>query len=423
MSLFPNAGSAFTDSAGQPSQTFALGIVTAHSTIVAYAKYGTATSVFGSVTDNLGNTYVEIDSAVGGVGGINTMKTFVATDVVGGSCIVSLNFVGSTGVFPRLSAVEVTGCVTDGTLVHAHEIASQTTPGTATDAVTSAGSATISVPCVVIAMVVDHDNVGASSSHSVADGTNFVGVINNTTGPNYYDVGRVSYRVELVSGAMHATFTDANGAAGNFDTYTTAMIALKLSPRGLFSESFTGANANPIGGNWTTNTGFAAIQRISNAADGSSGDSAAYVTGVSTLADSHAKVKFIGTAVTTDGGPFVRGDPAAVTHYLLDLPTMQLYYVHAGTYTTIGSSSAQTFTTNDTAELVVVGSFLFGLRNDVVQVRAIDTNLTTGRCGVFMSGTSIRFSNYDCGDYGPVTAAVFPPELLGQPPLNVLLRM
>ena len=167
----------------------------------------------------------------------------------------------------------------------------------------------------------------------------------------------------------------------------------------LYSETFTGANANPIGGVWTTGSGWAALQRISNLVDGTSGDSGAYVSTVVPPNDQYSKVT-LGAAFTTDGGPFVRAATGAKTHYLLDIAaSCQLYRVSAGVYTTIGAAFSHTAVIGDVYEIRAVGTTISGWINGVQQRTVSDANIASGRFGIFISGTSLRFSSFEGGDF------------------------
>lgn len=225
---------AFTDASGQSSQAsgnFASN-VTAGNLICGYVKYGTATSVFSSITDTLGNTYTVVDTTTGNTAGANTMKTFYARNIAGGANQVTLNFSGANGVFPRIMAIELSGCDTTGTALNAHEGNSQLLPGTGTDAITSdngGGTATTTANCGIVAFCQDHTNGSPSfsSSHVIADGTGFSGVANGQTGPNFFDVSRASFKILAAAGAAHGTFTDSAGGFGTIDNYTTMLLAFK----------------------------------------------------------------------------------------------------------------------------------------------------------------------------------------------------
>lgn len=218
----------FFDGALQTSLAVAFpGNVTAGNCIVVFAKYGTATSVFQSITDTLGNTYTQVDSVTGGAAGANTLKSFTAQSPSGGANTVTLNFTGANGVYPRLTIGEWSGADTTASLVNAHESANQLAPGAGTDAITSAGSASTTVAnCMLVAFCQDHDNTGQSSTHTMADGTGFTGLLNGQTAPNYFDVSRLSDGILAAAGAAHATFTDTTSLSST-DNYTTMMVALQ----------------------------------------------------------------------------------------------------------------------------------------------------------------------------------------------------
>jgi hypothetical protein len=167
----------------------------------------------------------------------------------------------------------------------------------------------------------------------------------------------------------------------------------------LYSESFTGTDANPIGGNWTTITGLAALQRISNCIEGTTGDAGAYIASATPANDQYAKVTMNGT-LTTDGGPVVRATGTAVTHYLLDISgTVQIYRVTAGAYAAIGTTYAYSIAAADVWELRAVGTTITGWLNGVQQVSATDANHTSGKFGIFISNTSLRMTAFEGGDF------------------------
>src|SRR6266700_2513682 len=107
MGAFVQGKFAFTDASGQAS----LGVtfdsdVKAGNLIAVFIKFGTATSVFNNVTDSLGNTYNVVDTDTT-VPGTNTGITLYARNIAGGANTVTLNFTGSTGVFPRIMVMEL----------------------------------------------------------------------------------------------------------------------------------------------------------------------------------------------------------------------------------------------------------------------------------------------------------------------------
>lgn len=179
----------------------------------------------------------------------------------------------------------------------------------------------------------------------------------------------------------------------------------------LYAETFAGANANPIGGVWTTITGFAALQRVSNALDGSTGDSAAYVSSVTPANDHYASVTMDAAALTTDGGPIVRAATGAKTHYLLDIAgTTQIYKVSAGVYTGLGSTFAYTKIAGDVWQLRAVGTTMSAWLNGVQKLSVVDAVIASGRFGVFVAGTSQRYSAFEGGDFNVVGGTQFVPR-------------
>jgi len=234
---------AFIDASSQSSLAVVFDSnVAAASVIAVFIKYGTATSVFSSITDSQSNTYNAVDSTTGGVDGANTVKTFYAKNVAAGATTVTLNFTGANGVFPRIMVLEYSGLDTSASVLNAHEIASQSGVTTGADGVSSAGSAVTTVDgCTIVGFTVQYQTpVGATVA-----GTNFTIRTDGSTATNNFDHVNSEDRIQSTAGSVHATFT-CGGGVGN--DYTTAMMAFQVTQSGgLTAIGGSGSSGGGIG--------------------------------------------------------------------------------------------------------------------------------------------------------------------------------
>jgi hypothetical protein len=177
----------------------------------------------------------------------------------------------------------------------------------------------------------------------------------------------------------------------------------------LYTDTFVAADANPIGGNWTTVTGLAALRRLSNACLGSSAsDNAAYVNTVTPPNDQYAK-STIGTAVD-DGGAAVRISTSAATFYFADSlgSGTQLWKAVAGAFSSIGSS-ATTCGVGTVAEVRAIGTTISLWKDGVSLVSTTDSSIASGRFGIFVFANVKTFTGFEGGDFlsGAVAEALW----------------
>lgn len=187
----------------------------------------------------------------------------------------------------------------------------------------------------------------------------------------------------------------------------------------LATDNFNRANANPIGGNWTTITGLSAMQIVSNAATPSSlspNDCGSYYNAVTWPNDQYSQAKLTVVDTKTDGsgiGVAVRVAAAALTAYRVVLThaspgtNVSLQRFLAGAFTRLWDRGAA-FVDGDLVRLEVQGTTLRVFINGV-QVGAdfTDTNIASGNAGISYSSvaTSASLDDWEGGDFGGGTTS------------------
>lgn len=180
----------------------------------------------------------------------------------------------------------------------------------------------------------------------------------------------------------------------------------------LASESFAGTDANPIGGNWTTEGGGSAIRRVSNAARGTiNGDCAAYYNAVTPPADQYCKC-VIGTS-GGDQAAIVRAATNALTGYWAYWNAgggNVILYTQVNNSTITSSSAAASLVTGDVLECRAVGTTISLMVNGIQKVSYVETSIASGLFGIYINDTSNvpSFTSFEGGDFNSDTA------LLGQ---------
>ncbi len=195
----------------------------------------------------------------------------------------------------------------------------------------------------------------------------------------------------------------------------------------IFGESFTGTDADPIGGNWTSlsfPTGTTtSIKRVSNLAvqtapSGSIGVSggAAYYNAASPLPDSFAKITIDTLVDPGNYWPYVRIDDAGKNAYtaLFDCGAnlgapfrVAIFKYIADVFTLISSIVPWTATAPSVLEIRAVGSTISALQNGVVLVSVVDADVTAaGRSGFRVFGGA-AVSDFLGGDFN-ATSINFP---------------
>lgn len=175
----------------------------------------------------------------------------------------------------------------------------------------------------------------------------------------------------------------------------------------LFTDSGAGADANPIGGSYVTVTGVGAIRRLGNQlanASGSDGDHAAYVD-ITTPNDCYCQVRnpVVGGR---DGGPVVRAQPGAMSLlFFTDYNATDVEaYIFVSGSPTLKDRDAGTYNTNSILRFEVVGT-TYTTKIDGATINSFtDATFSSGKCGVFMYDSALRFDQVEIGDF--LTAAL-----------------
>jgi hypothetical protein len=161
----------------------------------------------------------------------------------------------------------------------------------------------------------------------------------------------------------------------------------------LYTDLFTRANANPIGGSWITGHSAGALQLVSDAVEAATagaGYNNAYYNGTFP-ANQYSEVT-IEQLLSGDAGPTVYESTTAETYYYLSIPapfgsivTASIIQMSAGTPTTLGSAPIVAGVGDDfTLEIFVSGGVasLNAYQNGFLFLQATDsTPLTAGKVG------------------------------------------
>lgn len=221
----------------------------------------------------------------------------------------------------------------------------------------------------------------------------------------YYDIGSGGSE-GLINEAV-ATGVDPVQLAAGFEGVVGAPIsgAPQLNENILGSDPGTGANANPAGGNWTTNPQYFAIQRASNLLEPASTTNTtaiAYWNAVTwnSFNDQWGQI----TASNCNSSSNVlsvvlRQSTSAKTHYRVQWAgtvgssgTYSILKSVAGTGTSLATSSL-TVSTTDTLGLAINGTNLYFYYNGILLAVATDSSITSGQAGLFLLGDSTSTSD------------------------------
>lgn len=170
-----------------------------------------------------------------------------------------------------------------------------------------------------------------------------------------------------------------------------------------FSDSGTGADANPVGGSLTTVTGFDAIRRVSNQfanASGGSTNSACYINTVADQGDQWVQVR-VAVVGGQDAGPALRIQTATGYQVFLQNASggtdFNLYLYNAG-YTLL-DNDAGVYSTNDDIYAEVQGNAYVTKESGTTRNSVTNATFATGRMGINMYTGDTRFINFDAGDF------------------------
>lgn len=181
----------------------------------------------------------------------------------------------------------------------------------------------------------------------------------------------------------------------------------------LATDSFNRADANPIAGNWTTESGMSAWKILTNQAQSSANtvDCGAFYNAVTWPAAQWSQGTIIASPNFTGsgdgGGVSVRIAAAAKTDYELVVGSgtagCAINKRVAGVFSTI-ATSASTFAANDVAYLEAQGTALVAKKNGATfSLSVSDGAITTGNAGLMFSseGTAVgvTLDDWSGGDF------------------------
>jgi len=160
------------------------------------------------------------------------------------------------------------------------------------------------------------------------------------------------------------------------------------------TDNFNKADANPIGGNWTTVPGEAALKIVSSQCVQSlsgANRNAAYWNADSFNNDQYSKIKIVSLGTLNTVGPLVRVSPSAETFYrvVTSTTTITISKCIVGSFTNIGTTISYTFATGDTLKLAVVGTTLEVFVNDVSVGTRTDSDIASGSAGIYSRGDGV----------------------------------
>ena len=208
--------------------------------------------------------------------------------------------------------------------------------------------------------------------------------------------------------------------------------APQLNLSALAIDSGTGANANPIGGNWTTATGQNAIQRNSNLFEAGSAVSGhlasiAYWNALTWGNDQWAQITIEASATINTGvGATCRQSASANTLYYFffagpvgSTVTWQLAKIVAGVGTVIATGSGLPLSVGDTILGVINGTGLYIYWNNILIYGTTDSSIASGNAGLYIQGTTSGTSLTSAQAWSGGTFQAAPPINPPIPPVSV----
>jgi hypothetical protein len=172
-----------------------------------------------------------------------------------------------------------------------------------------------------------------------------------------------------------------------------------------FTDNFNRADANPIGGNWTTVPGsgaFGTMQIVSNQLQGgTSGDNAAYVNSDTPPNDQYSKIAIQTLAGGDDSGPMARVDTTTGDCYMIDYDgtNAALFEFTGAAHNLIGTNIPWTLVAGDIFEIRCVGTTISLWINGVQKDSVTNSLHTAGRAGVFTHASGSVMDNFESGDF------------------------
>jgi hypothetical protein len=171
------------------------------------------------------------------------------------------------------------------------------------------------------------------------------------------------------------------------------------------TDSFSGGNANPIGGAWTTAGSFGALRVVSGEVANASGTdtfSAAYHT--STQTSSQIVIQALGSGSNTDAGPAICLDSSGNGYCFHNAANFQLYIFRLPSFATAANVAGSNFAVNDIVRIRRSGNDVIGSVNGVDVITATnDTTFTTGNSGITAYHGAFRGDDWTDGAAGGAT--------------------
>lgn len=173
----------------------------------------------------------------------------------------------------------------------------------------------------------------------------------------------------------------------------------------LATDSFAGGNASPPNANWTNGSGVNGLRTISNALANvtADSDSAAFYNAITTPDDQYVQLKVttLGTGGTAnDGGPAARMDSSGncifPTNY--DGTTIYCFERVGGSFNQL-ATAAGSYAVNDVIRTEVEGTTVRIKQNGSTILTTSTSNLPTGDAGAFIYDGTIRFDDFEVGDF------------------------
>jgi hypothetical protein len=234
---------------------------------------------------------------------------------------------------------------------------------------------------------------------------------------------------DITSGRPGMGIWYASGASlanAELDGWSAADLDTTLNT--LASDNFDRADANPIGGDWSTLVGdFAGGQIVGNRLQSTGNDSDIRYNLITANNDQWSQAKII----TNSNGPGTSTQvevrvstsdtyPSSTTFYFFSLQdslgTARAFKIEkavSDVFTTLSTGTSD-IASGDTIRLEVRGSILIGLVNGVAVVSAIDSSITSGRSGLgfYLNGTgntvNQEMDDFAMGDFTSSTPTPTP---------------
>jgi hypothetical protein len=169
------------------------------------------------------------------------------------------------------------------------------------------------------------------------------------------------------------------------------------------SDNFNRANANPIGGNWTTVPGAGALQIVNNQVQGVGTSNTVYWNANVFSATQCSRVTMVDLGATY-GGPAVRVSTTQHSYYYFKVANSGTSYEYGkvvnGIWSQLGANVTGTPQANDVLTICASGSTLTGYVNGTLQATRSDTDLSSGRAGFGIFGTVTHLDNWHAWDGG-----------------------